>query len=160
MQPQRQIGAATLAIITIAGSLIASTGNSIAAIAAGEPVVHAARTLNGTATAHLHLVKADGSRLQEEGPVTGALPGSMRAVVTTGTLFAGNFTIRTKNGTIIGNGTATTHGAGRYQSFSGSITVTGGSGHYTHAHGRTALTGTFDRRTYAIVIQTTGKLSY
>ena len=92
--------------------------------------------------------------------MTGALPGSMRAVLTTGAVFSGSFTIHTNGGTIDGHGRATTHGSGRYQSFNGSITVTGGSGRYSHAHGRTGLSGTFDRRTYAMVIQTTGRLSY
>ncbi len=92
--------------------------------------------------------------------MTGALPGTMRAVLTTGVVFSGSFTIHTNGGSIDGHGRATLHGAGRYQSFSGSITVTGGSGRYSHAHGRTGLSGTFDRRTYATVIKTTGTLSY
>jgi hypothetical protein len=148
---------AALAILAIASAGLISTTDSSAA---KHTSAHAARTLNGTATAHLHLVKADGSQLDEEGPVTGALPGSMRAVLTTGEVFAGSFTIHTHGGTIDGHGTATTHGSGRYQSFSGSIAVTGGNGRYSHAHGRTGLSGTFDRRTYAMVIQTTGRISY
>jgi hypothetical protein len=136
--------------------LIGTTDSSIARRTSPQ----AARTLNGTATAHLHLVKANGSRLDEEGTVTGALPGTMRAMLTTGVVFAGSFTIHTNGGAIDGHGRATTHGSGRYQNFNGSITITGGSGRYSHAHGRTGLSGTFDRRTYAMVIQTTGRLSY
>ncbi len=146
-----------LAILTVASTSLIGVADSTAA---GRTSAHAARTLNGAATAHLHLVKANGSQLEEEGPVTGALPGSMRAVLTTGVVFSGSFTIHTDGGSIDGHGRATTHGAGRYQSFSGSITVTGGSGRYSHAHGRTGLAGTFDRRTYAMVIKTTGTLSY
>ncbi len=149
--------AAVLATSTLGALALAGAADSTAA---RHPVAGAAHTLNGTATAHLHLVKADGSQLQEEGPVTGALPGSMRAVVTTGTVFAGNFTIHTGGESIVGHGRASARGAGRYQSFSGSLTVTGGSGRYSHASGHTALSGTFDRRTYAIVIHTSGRLSY
>jgi len=151
------MGAATLTILTIASAALTSATNSSAV---ARPSAHEARTLNGAATAHLHLVRANGSQLYEEGPVTGSLPGSMRAVLTTGVVFAGSFTIHTKGGTINGQGKATTHGSGRYQSFSGAITVTGGNGRYSHAHGHTGLSGTFDRRTYAMVIQTTGRLSY
>ncbi len=148
---------ATLAILAIgSAAFIGAAGSS----AARNQAAHAARSLNGTATAHLHLIKANGSQLYEEGPVTGALPGSMRAVLTTGTVFAGSFTIRTTGGSIEGHGRATTHGTGRYQSFNGSITVNGGTGRYSHAHGHTELSGTFDRRTYAMVIHTTGTLSY
>lgn len=148
---------AALAIIAIGSAALIGTTDSSAA---KHPSAHAARTLNGAATARLHLVKANGSQLDEEGPVTGALPGTMRAVLTTGDVFSGSFAIHTNGGTIDGHGRATTHGSGRYQTFSGSITVTGGNGRYTHAHGRTGLSGTFDRRTYAIVIHTTGTLSY
>ncbi len=84
----------------------------------------------------------------------------MRAVVDTGNVFTGSFTIRTHGGSIEGNGRATPNGLGRYQSFSGTITLTGGTGRYSHAHGRAGLYGTFDRRTYALVIQTTGRFSY
>ena len=136
------------------------TSTAQSSAARHQATAHAARSLNGTATAHLHLVKPDGTQLLEEGPVTGALPGSMRAVIDTGNVFTGNFTIRTHGGTIEGNGRATPHGAGRYQSFSGTITLTGGTGRYSHAHGRAGLYGTFDRRTYAMVIQTTGRFSY
>ncbi len=84
----------------------------------------------------------------------------MRAVVDTGNVFTGSFTIHTNGGSIEGNGRATPHGLGRYQSFSGTITLTSGTGRYIHAQGRAGLYGTFDRRTYALVIQTTGRFSY
>jgi hypothetical protein len=148
---------AVLASFAVAGTALVGAADSSAD---GHTSARVARTLNGTATAHLHLVKANGSQLNEEGPVAGALPGSMRAVLTTGNGFSGSFTINTSGGAIDGHGRATTHGSGRYQSFSGSITVTGGTGRYTHARGRTGLSGTFDRRTYAMVIKTTGTLSY
>lgn len=149
---------AALAILIAGGAALMSAAQSPAA--RHLVMAHAARSLNGTATAHLHLVKPDGRQLLEEGPVTGAIPGSMRAVIDTGSVFTGSFTIRTHGGAIEGNGRATPHGAGRYQSFSGTITLTGGTGRYSHAHGRAGLYGTFDRRTYAMVIQTTGRFSY
>jgi hypothetical protein len=116
--------------------------------------------LNLAAAAHLHLINAEGSRLIEEGPVTGALPGAMQAEVQTGSVFAGKFTIVARGGSIKGRGRATPHGSGRYQSFSGSFVVTGGSGRYAHVSGRAGLYGVFDRRDDSIVIQTTGKLAY
>jgi hypothetical protein len=149
---------AALAILVAGGAALSSAAQSSAA--RHQAVAHAARSLNGAATAHLHLVRPNGAQLVEEGPVTGALPGSMRAVVDTGNVFTGSFTIRTHGGTIEGSGRATPHGLGRYQSFSGTITLTGGTGRYIHAHGRAGLYGTFDRRTYALVIQTTGRFSY
>jgi hypothetical protein len=146
--------------LVILASTTATLLNAAASSANDRSGTHAAHIVSGTATAHLHLLKANGSQLYEEGPVTGALPGSMHAVLTTGTTFAGTFTIHTHGSTINGRGNATTHGSGRYQSFSGTIIITGGNGRYSHAHGHTALSGTFDRRTYAITIKTTGSLTY
>jgi hypothetical protein len=123
-------------------------------------VASAARTLNATDTAHLHYVHSSGSSLFETGTATGTLPGSMQAHVNIGPTISGNFTIDVRGGSISGHGTGTPHGSGTYESFSGSLTVTGGTGRYTHAHGRAGLYGTFNRKTYALVVQTTGRLSY
>jgi hypothetical protein len=84
----------------------------------------------------------------------------MHASCNLGATFTANFTIYTHGGTINGHGTATPHGSGLDESFAGTLTVTGGTGSYTHAHGRAGLSGTFNRRTYAIVLKTTGSLSY
>lgn len=121
---------------------------------------HAARSLNATTTAHLHLVRAEGSQLFEEGSVSGSLTGSMHAQLETGAVFSGSFTMRTHAGSIYGHGRATPHGAGRYQSFSGSFVVTGGSGRYAHISGHAGLYGVFDRRSDSVIVQTAGKLPY
>jgi len=145
-------------ILAIGGAMLTSTAQSPAA---HHPVpAHAARSLNVTDTAHLHLVRPEGSQLYEEGSVTGALPGSMHAKLNIGAIFTGSFTIHTRGGSIKGHGEANPHGSGRYQSFSGSLVVTGGSGVYTHVSGHAGLYGVLDRRTDSVVIQTTGKLSY
>jgi hypothetical protein len=124
------------------------------------PSAHAARTLDGTDTAHLHLLHQRETVVFEEGAASGALPGHMRAQLEVGSVFTGTCTIYTGGGTITGHGRATPHGSGRYQSFSGTLTITGGSGRYAHAHGQTGLYGTFDRRTFALVIQTSGRIAY
>lgn len=121
---------------------------------------HVAGTLHGIANAHLHLVRAEGSDLIEEGPISGVLSGSAHGEFHTGAVFTASFTIRTHDGTISGHGQATPHGSGRYQSFSGSFLATNGSGRYAHIRGRGGLYGVFDRRTDSIVIQTTGTLTY
>jgi hypothetical protein len=121
---------------------------------------YSAHALDGTDTAHLHLVRQDETRLYEEGSATGALRGRMSAQLTVGAVFAGRCTIYTASGSITGKGRATPHGFGRYQSFKGTLAITGGSGRYAHVRGRTRLYGTFDRRTFSVVLQTVGKLSY
>lgn len=129
-------------------------------IAVAIPAAQAARSLNGTATAKLHLTKAEGSTLIEEGPVTGSLPGTAQAELHTGSVFTGTVTIHTHGGSITGHGTANPRGTGRYQSFSGTFTALRGTGRYKHISGHAGLYGVFDRRTDATTIQTSGKLSY
>ena len=125
-----------------------------------SPSAHMARALNITDTAHLHYISHSGPVLYEEGAASGTLSGSMRAHCNIGPTVTANFTIYTRGGTINGHGTATPHGSGIYESFSGSFLVTGGTGHYTHAHGHAGLYGLFNRRSYALTVQTTGRLSY
>lgn len=149
--------AAGIGVLVFIGMLAGVTTS--APTHAAEPAAHATRTLDGADNAALHLVRA-GERLLEEGTVTGALPGRMRAELYIGPLYKGSFTIYTHNGRISGSGTATPHGAGRYQSFAGWLNITSGSGLYAHVHGRNHLYGVFDRRTYAVTVKTTGSLSY
>ncbi len=124
------------------------------------PQAHMAGVAKVTDTAKLRYIRHVGSQLLEEGAAQGTLPGSMRAHCNLGSTFTASFTIYTHDGAINGRGTATPHGSGLYESFAGTLIVTGGTGRYTHAHGRAGLYGTFDRRTYDLVVQTTGSLSY
>jgi hypothetical protein len=124
-------------------------------------VAHVARTLNATDEAHLRYIHSSGSELIETGTATGTLPGSMNARVSIGASISGAFTITVRGGgSIKGHGSGIPSGSGTYESFRGSLTVTGGTGRYAHAHGYAKLYGTFDRKTYALVVQTTGRLSY
>lgn len=123
-------------------------------------VAYAARTLDGTDDASLHLIGQREALLYEEGSARGALPGRMRATLSVGSQFRGTCTIYSRFGSITGRGSAAPHGTGRYQSFSGTLTITGGSGRYRHVRGATKLYGTFDRRSFAVVVQTVGRLSY
>jgi hypothetical protein len=120
----------------------------------------AVRALKATDTAHLRYVSASGSTLYETGRATGTLPGTMKVHMRIAATFSGSFTIYASGGAISGHGTATPHGAGVYESFAGSLTVIGGSGRFRHARGTAKLYGTFNRDTYALVIQTVGTLLY
>jgi hypothetical protein len=150
-----------------AGSLMVLSVGALGLVtqAAGHPDTgasaraHDAGVVHVVDSAHLRLTKASGSLLHEAGPVSGTLSGSMQATLEIGASFSGEFTIYTRSGTVTGHGLASPHGSGRYQSFAGSMVVTGGSGRYAHVHGHGGLYGTFDRRTFAFVIQTTGALS-
>jgi hypothetical protein len=132
----------------------------LAALALGAQAAQATQVLRGLATAHLHLVRAEGSTLIEEGPVSGVLNGTARARLKTGASYSASFMIFTRAGTISGTGTAMPAGSGRYQSFKGTFHAIGGSRRYAHIKGQAGLYGVFDRRADSVVVQTSGTLSY
>lgn len=148
----------TLAILGTSLSPIASTAGTVWLF----PVAHMARTMRATDEAHLRYIrsKSSESRLFEEGAVSGTIPGSLHAECYIGATFTASVTIYTHDGTIKARGTASPHNSSLYTSFAGTLTITGGTGRYTHAHGHAGLYGIFDRRTYALTVQTTGQLSY
>jgi hypothetical protein len=155
---------ATTSLLGIASyAASASTATPRRGVAGSGVSAHMSRALKATDEAHMHYIKhrSSSSRLFEEGTARGTLPGSMSAYCSLGATFAASFTIYTHGGTIKGHGTATPHAAaGLYESFAGTLTVTGGTGRYAHAHGHAGLYGAFNRRTYALTVQTTGSLSY
>lgn len=175
MRPRRwKIGAmATLALVGIAvapanaGALASTTVKRSAALQAlpahGPAVllsVRFSRALSVNDTGHLHLLKAFGAVLMEEGSAGGTLPGQAKVRLTVGSIVLASFAIRASGGTIYGNGRAALHSSGRYASFGGSLSVSHGSGRYAHAHGSGRLYGVIDRRTDALTVQTIGTLSY
>ncbi len=123
---------------------------------------HAARSLRTTDFAKLRYNqhKSSGSWLYEEGSATGTLPGGMRVYANIGPTLTATFTIYARGGTIKGHASAKPHGSGRYESFAGSLTATGGTGRYSHAHGRAGFYGVLNRLNYDMTVQTTGTLSY
>lgn len=121
---------------------------------------HDARALSVNDTGHLHLLKAFGSVLLEEGAAAGTLPGLAKVRLLVGSTVIASFTIQTKYGTIYGSGRAALHSSGRYASFGGSLSVSHGTGSYAHAHGSGKLYGAIDRRTSSLTVQTVGTLSY
>lgn len=141
---------ALLVAVTLPGKVAASS----------DPSAHTAHSLTATDTAKLHLIRHSGSSLFEEGTATGTLPGSMRVYCNIGPTLTASFTVYVHGGTITGHGSATIHGSGTYESFSGTLTATGGTGRYARAHGKAGLYGVFNRKNYDLTVQTTGKLDY
>jgi hypothetical protein len=153
--------AALLRLLALALALGLACLPWVYAARAASARTHAARTLNITDVAHLHLVGSSGELLEEEGPATGALPGKVKARFDVCTSITGPFVFYPSGGgSITGYGSAWLHSTGTYASFGGSLAVSHGSGRYAHVHGSGGLYGTVNRHTNALVIQTTGKLSY
>jgi hypothetical protein len=144
------------ALATLVAMLLPQTGQ------ANGPAARTSRTLNATDTAHLkyNAKLSEGATLIEEGSATGSLPGKMHAQLKVEGTFSGTFVLSTSGGTLKGRGLAKPSGSGRYESFHGSLVVTGGTGRFAHAHGTAGLFGVFDRVKFQVTVQTTGSISY
>ena len=129
------------------------------ALGAGTSLA-AGADLHAVDTAKLHYVGAVGEEVYETGSASGTLPGSMRVHMIFASTFSGSFAIYTRGGRIDGHGKARPHGEGVYESFAGTLVVSGGTGRYRRARGTAHLYGTFDRENYALTIQTTGTLRF
>jgi hypothetical protein len=152
---------ATLSIAVFAVGACA-TATAALAVSNSGPTAYSARVLNATDTARLtyNARESEGATLIEEGVAKGKLPGTMRARLSIEGAFSGTFVLRVSGGTLKGRGTATPSGSGRYESFHGSLVITGGTGRYSHAHGKAGLYGVYDRNTQGFTVQTTGSISY
>lgn len=150
----------TVVAILTPATLAAMTAPTSAYSGKHLTLARASHTLNATDTAHLHLVKSPGSLILEEGPASGALPGTVKARCNVGPTITANFMIYTHSGSISGHGSGRLNTSGAEPSFGGSMTVTSGTGRYAHAHGHGGFYGVLNRKTEALTIQTTGTLLY
>lgn len=129
------------------------------ALGSGTGVASSAQLRAGD-TARLRYAGAVGEEVYETGNAKGTLPGVIHVHMIFASTFSGNFQIYTRGGRIDGHGRARPHGEGTYQSFAGTLVVSGGTGRYRHAHGTARLYGVFDRESYALTIQTAGTLRF
>ncbi len=133
------------------------------ASAATDPIAVAARSLSVKDEGYLRLVKSSGSLLIDEGPVRGTIPGraKVRFVYNGDPAVTAQLTISGHAGSIVASARGRLSSpTSPHPSFDGTLTVTGGSGRYRHAHGSGRLYGIFYRRTYAMTVQTTGTVHY
>lgn len=152
---------AGLALVGVASCMALAAGG--VALAAGDaPRAQVARALYVKDEGHLHLAaKPSGSSILEEGTVTGTLPGTVRVRFNVGATVTASFTIYARGGgSISGHGSGALHSTSVYATFGGSLSVTGGSGRYKHAHGHGGMYGAINRHSYAMTVQTIGTLSY
>lgn len=160
------MGRCVLAVALPLSFLSAGAAGVVAPAAAiGRPAARAARTLNVTDTAHLRPVHKQGEYIAEEGRASGTLPGWVRLSLEVGSTVFARFTIETKAGSISGTGSGKPKGRSGEPSISGTMTVSHGTGRYKSAHGHGGFYGTINLsprgpKSYTMVVQTTGALSY
>jgi hypothetical protein len=146
-------------VVVMGGVGLVALGTSHAAGAsAGARMAHVVSVQD---EGHLHSVRESGSDLTEEGPVAGTIPGRVKVNFNIGPTVSASFTIYASGGgSISGRGKGALHSTSKYATFGGTLTVTGGTGRYAHAHGSGGLYGAINRKTYALTVQTVGKLYY
>jgi hypothetical protein len=154
-------GAADSAATSSSQKAGAARSAAILGVARTPPVAGAAHVMNVKDEGHLHSVRSSGAELVEEGPVSGTIPGKVKVSFNIGATISAKFTIYANGGgSISGHGGGALHSTSVYSTFGGSLTVTGGSGRYAHAHGNGTLSGAINRKTYALTVQAVGKLYY
>jgi hypothetical protein len=129
----------------------------------GLPQALAARVISLNLKTTMHLVGLPGHVTYSKGTVTGSLPGtaSARFVALSSNRGESTFAIYpSSGGSLVGR--SATHGyvAGPTVYFSGTATITGGTGRWAHAHG-TGLTfsGALNRQNYHSTLVTHGNVS-
>jgi hypothetical protein len=155
--------ARTAAVVALSATACAAlVGVAAAGATAGARPARAVRVMEVKDEGHLHLAsKPSGSLIDEEGSVAGTLPGTVKVRFNVGATVSAQFTIYARGGgSISGHGSGALHSTGEYSTFGGSLSVTSGTGRFAGAHGGGGLYGAINRKTYALTVQTLGKLSY
>jgi hypothetical protein len=154
-----RVSSAALALGALATAVVFGTG----AAGAVSPHAKAARSLNLSDSAKLHLQNKHGLVLKEAGNAKGTLSGPLylQLNVTSTRSVTAQIQVYPHGGSIKGNASANYTVQGATAAFSGSMNVTGGSGRYSKAHGSgLKFSGTIKRSNDAVTVRVSGKLSY
>jgi hypothetical protein len=111
----------------------------------------------------LHFIRESGSRILDEGPATGTIPGTVRLRFTYNgsPSVSAQFTIYARSGTLAGEAKGKLSSpTSPNPSFRGSLRITGGTGRYAHARGSGELFGVYNRRSYGLIVQALCELRY
>jgi hypothetical protein len=129
----------------------------------GTLTAHAARTLNVRDEGRLHYVKSAGTIIIDEGRASGTFPGTVKVRFS----YDGEPTVNARLTISGASGSISARGTARLSSltsptpsFTGTMTITGGSGRYAHVRGGGGLYGVYSRRNYGLTVQAVGKLPY
>jgi hypothetical protein len=133
----RRVLAALLFSLGLSIAALPSDATSVAAVGSRAT---AARTLSLNETGHLHLTSKHNLTLNEEGSASGTATGRIYVHLTTvsSTRVTAEVNIYPHGGSISGRGSGSFRRSGTTASFSGSMSIVGGTGSYAHIHG-TAL---------------------
>jgi hypothetical protein len=131
-------------------------------LAAGAATASAAGTVSLNDSGRLHLASHHGFTLNEQGLASGTISGTIYIhlnVVSTNRVTA-EVNIYPSGGSVTGSASASYHPSGGVASFSGTMSVTRGTGRYSGAHGSgLSFTGTVQRSNDAVTVHVSGRMS-
>jgi hypothetical protein len=122
----------------------------------------AARTVNLAESAHLHRTSSSGVHLNEQGNASGTITGKIYIhLKVSANRVSAEMSIYPHGGSLTATGSATYHVNGGFAPFSGTLTISRGTGTYAHAHsGALRFTGSIQRSNDAVTVHLSGHLSY
>ncbi len=131
--------------------------------AATRPEARAARTFTLSESGRLRLTSHHGFTLNEQGSATGTIHGTIYIhlhVVSTNRVTAEVNIYPSGGGSLTGMASASYHPSGAVASFSGTMSIVRGSGHYAHARGSgLSFSGTIQRSNDAVTVRVSGRMS-
>lgn len=153
-------GAAVL--LTGVACAFALGGGASASARTGSPPALAARTISLNESGRLHLTSHHGFHLNEQGSASGTIRGSIyiHLDVTSTNRVTAEVNIYPSNGSLTGYGTAAYRSNGGTATFSGTMSISRGTGSYAHAHASgLSFSGTIHRSNDATTVRVSGPLS-
>ena len=111
---------------------------------------------------NLRLTGKHGFTLDEQGSATGTFNGTIhvRLTIVSSSRVKAEVSISRRGGSISGEATASYRKSGGSASFAGSLSVSGGTGSYSHAHGSgLSFGGTIQSSNDAIAVHLSGPIS-
>ena len=140
------------------GAAIAAAG---AAPTATPRLASASRTISLAENAHLRAVPQGGNTIHEQGEATGTFRCRITVdlrIVSTNKVTA-TFTVTPTGGTVTGKGSARFVAQGAYGYLGGVLSITRGTGKFSHASGTNiGLSGKFNRETFSATVQVHGTI--
>lgn len=122
----------------------------------------AARTLSLSDSGRLHLTSHHGFTLNEQGSASGTISGTIyiHLTVTSTNRVTAEISIYPHGGSVTGYASASYHPAGSIATFSGTMSVSRGTGSYNGAHGSgLSFSGSVQRSNDAITVHVSGRMS-
>lgn len=151
-------------IFASTAGLLAAGACALALTAGGAAgaTAHAARTITLNESGRLHLTSHHGFHLNEQGTASGTIKGTIyiHLTVSSTNRVTAEVSIYPSNGSLTGYGTANYRSNGGQATFSGTMSVSRGSGAYAHAHASNlSFSGTIQRSNDATTVHVSGPLS-